>query len=66
MIAEKLQEAGARLVLDSDAHAPDDLLTRDFAMAVALGAGLNEEDAYALLENSPKEVLKKVGGEYIV
>ena len=49
------------MVLDSDAHAPDDLLTREFAMEVALGAGLNEEDAVALIEGSPRDVLAKIG-----
>ena len=55
------QEAGARMVLDSDAHAPEDLLTRDFAMRVALGAGLDDEEAYALLETGPRDLLAKVG-----
>ena len=55
------QEAGARMVLDSDAHAPEDLLTREFAMNVALGAGLSEEDAYALLETGPRDLLAKIG-----
>ena len=55
------REAGARMVLDSDAHAPDDLLTREFAMNVALGAGLSEEDAYALLETGPRDLLAKIG-----
>ena len=55
------QESGARMVLSSDAHAPEDLLTREFAMKVALSAGLDEEDAYALLETGPRELLAKVG-----
>ena len=60
-VVKVAQEAGARMVLDSDAHAPEDLLTREFAMKVALGAGLNEEDAYALLETGPRDLLAKVG-----
>lgn len=55
------QAAGARLVLNSDAHAPDDLLTREFALKVALGAGLDSEEALALLESSPMELLAKRG-----
>ena len=58
------QEAGARLVLDSDAHAPEDLMSREFAMKVARGAGLDEEDAYALLETSPKDLLSGLGIRY--
>lgn len=57
-------QAGARMVLDSDAHEPSDLMTRAFAMKVALGAGLDEEDAYALLETGPRDLLAKVGVAY--
>ena len=57
--------AGARIVLDSDAHEPDDLLTREFAMKVALGAGLDEREADQLLESAPLELLKKVGVPYL-
>ena len=60
-VAKVAQEAGARTVLDSDAHAPDDLLTREFAMTVALGAGLSEEEAHVLLETGPRDLLAKIG-----
>ena len=55
------QRAGASLVLNSDAHAPGDLLTRDFAVRVARGAGLDAMQADALLENGPAGVLRKIG-----
>lgn len=55
------RRAGATLVLNSDAHAPGDLLTRDFAVRVARGAGLGPEQAAALLENGPAGVLRKIG-----
>ena len=55
------KEAGAALVLNSDAHEPQDLLTREFAMRVALGAGMDPEEASALLEMGPRELLRKVG-----
>ena len=57
-------EAGARIVLDSDAHAPEDLLTPDFAMKVARGAGLNDNEANRLLQSAPLDLLKKVGVDY--
>ncbi len=63
-VVRMAQDNGARMILDSDAHAPDDLLTRDHAMAIALGAGLSGEDALAILENGPRELLKKIGVEY--
>ena len=54
------RDAGAAMVLDSDAHEPDDLLTRDFAMNVARGAGLSDEDAAALLDDNPRNLLAKL------
>ena len=58
------EAAGARTVLDSDAHAPGDLLTPEFAMKVARGAGLDEDEANHLLESAPLDLLKKVGVVY--
>jgi histidinol phosphatase-like PHP family hydrolase len=55
------RETGARLVLNSDAHEPKDLMTREFAMKVALGSGMDEHDARELLESAPKDVLAKLG-----
>ena len=56
--------AGARMILDSDAHAPEDLLTREFAMKVARGSGLDLEEATSVLDAAPLEFLKKVGVRY--
>ena len=62
-VVRMAQGAGARMVLDSDAHEPGDLLTRELAMQVALGAGMSDEDAYALLEKAPLDLLAKLGVE---
>jgi putative hydrolase len=60
-VVKTAKAAGASLVLDSDAHTPDNLMTREFAMSVALGSGMDQEEATALLDASPLELLKKVG-----
>jgi histidinol phosphatase-like PHP family hydrolase len=57
-------EAGARMVMDSDAHEPGDLLTRDYATKVALGAGLDEDEAFALLDSAPHDLLARIGVKY--
>ena len=62
-VVRMAQRAGASMILDSDAHQPQDLLTHEYAMSVALGAGLEDEDAYALLERSPLDLLAKLGVE---
>ena len=60
-VVSTARQAGARMVLDSDAHTPGDLLTREFALSVARGAGLSEQDAAALLDSGPAELLAKLG-----
>ena len=50
--------AGAQLILDSDAHEPQDLMTREYAEKVAIGAGLSPEQATSLLNTSPLILLK--------
>jgi histidinol phosphatase-like PHP family hydrolase len=56
-VVRMAREAGASMVLDSDAHEPQDLLTREFAIKVARGAGLSERDAHDLLESAPRKLL---------
>jgi histidinol phosphatase-like PHP family hydrolase len=40
------------MVLDTDAHQPSDLVTRQQAIKVALGAGLNEADFEQMQKNA--------------
>ena len=54
-------QAGCLTLLDSDAHAPEDLLTQELAQSVALGAGLTPEEADALLQSNPKSLMTKLG-----
>ena len=62
-VVKTAREAGARMVLDSDAHQPGDLMTRELAMKVALGAGLDSDAAVELLDKAPLELLKRLGVE---
>ncbi len=38
-------KAGAKMVVDTDAHAPEDLIDSKRAIQIAIGAGLTEEEA---------------------
>ncbi|MSQ15867.1 MAG: histidinol phosphate phosphatase domain-containing protein [Dehalococcoidia bacterium] len=51
---------GARLVLNSDAHAPEDLLTHSFARMVARGAGITEDEVRIVLIDNPQSLLKRL------
>ncbi len=58
-VARVSKEFGARLVLNSDAHSPDDLMTRQFAQMVAYGTGLGENAFEEMLGNS-RDLIKKI------
>lgn len=50
-VAKIAREAGAKLVLDSDTHAPGDILGETLARKVAQGAGLGPSGFDELMEN---------------
>jgi histidinol phosphatase-like PHP family hydrolase len=54
-------EAGAELVVDSDAHGPEQLLTLADARRIAEGAGLDEAGVLRALERSPDALLARLG-----
>jgi histidinol phosphatase-like PHP family hydrolase len=60
-VVKTAKQAGAIIVLDSDAHEPGDLLTPELADRVARGAGLENEEVHALLESNPRGLLAKLG-----
>ena len=59
-VVKTAASAGAQLILDSDAHEPQDLMTREYAEKVAIGAGLSPERAASLLNTSPLILLKNL------
>ncbi|MFO8163520.1 MAG: histidinol phosphate phosphatase domain-containing protein [Thermodesulfobacteriota bacterium] len=58
-VAKLAKECGAKLVLNSDAHSPHDLMTRQFAQMVAQGTGLGKNAFEEMLGNS-LELINKI------
>ena len=58
-VARTAMVVGASLVVDSDSHAPGDLLTEELARQIVIGAGLTEEEFAAVLETNPLALLAK-------
>jgi len=58
-VARIAREAGASLVLNTDSHAPEDLVTPEQAKKIARGAGLSEEEILKLTENA-RELVERV------
>ncbi|MFC1822502.1 histidinol phosphate phosphatase domain-containing protein [Thermodesulfobacteriota bacterium] len=59
-VARLAGQAGAKLVLNSDAHAPRDLITRELARKVTEGAGLPHDSHEELLSNA-RRLLENIG-----
>lgn len=57
-VAKRALAAGAGMVLNTDGHAPDDLITDEQARKIALGAGLSEAD-YAQLTVNAQKIIKR-------
>lgn len=60
-VANIAREVGADLVIDTDTHAPHDLIDYDMAYKIGLGAGLSHKEVKLALEDNPKKILKNKG-----
>ena len=58
-VAKVACDVGADLVIDTDAHAPNDLITFEKAKFIGLGAGLSEKQVDKALIDNPIKILKK-------
>ena len=58
-VAAQARQAGARVVINSDAHAPGDLVQADLRRLVALGAGLTQAE-YRLAVQTSREIAQQV------
>ena len=59
-VASLARKIGADMVIDSDAHGPDDLMCEEKAYKVAFGAGLTKAEADAAIQKIPFEAIKRI------
>ena len=57
-VVNMARAVGAMMVIDSDTHQPENLMSDEEAMIVALGAGLTKEEADKALYKTPYEMTK--------
>ena len=60
-VVRMAEQSGALMVLDSDTHQPEDLLTPELREKVALGAGLSRSALDGVFEANPRSLLEKLG-----
>ena len=60
-VARMAQQAGAHMIVNSDTHAPGDLIDLATALQIALAAGLTREEADRALVETPHAIVKRRG-----
>jgi putative hydrolase len=61
-VVKMARQAGARMVVNTDTHHPNDLIDLETALMVARAAGMTEDEAARAVKVVPKELLRKVKG----
>ena len=59
-VAAVAGRVGADLLLNTDAHAPEDLLTDELGARILAGAGLTPEAVITVMERNPRAVLENL------
>ncbi len=59
-VARIARETGARLTVNTDTHAPEDLITDETAFRIAMGAGLDEKGAKEATVSNPSALIKGI------
>lgn len=60
-VAQQARKHGAALVLNTDSHAPGDLIGKEFARIIARGAGLAEQEIEEMFRNAER-LLNRIDG----
>ena len=58
-VARVARETGARLVLNTDTHTPDNMIDQAMARVVAAAAGLDADEVVAATVTNPQEVVRR-------
>jgi putative hydrolase len=59
-VAELARKTDAKLLINTDSHSENDLLTYDQALAVAKEAGLSDSEAKVALVDNPQELIRRI------
>lgn len=62
-LARVALSAGAKLLVNSDAHSPHDLIGQEMARLVAKGAGLSEEEVEKATVTNPRALVQRAIGQ---
>jgi histidinol phosphatase-like PHP family hydrolase len=54
------RKVDAKMVVNSDAHGPYDLITEERALQIAMGAGLTKDEAELAVQRMPKDIIRRL------
>jgi len=58
-VADIARKVGAKLLVNTDSHNPEDFITQEQAFRVAKAAGLNDEEALQTIKDNAEELLRR-------
>ena len=59
-VVNMARKVGAMMVIDSDTHAPENLMDEAAARVVALGAGMTQKDTDLAIDVTPFDIIKRL------
>ncbi len=59
-VANMALKTGADLLVNTDTHSPDDLITKEQAIRIAKGAGLTRNEVKKVVEENPKKLVEGI------
>lgn len=59
-VASMTKACRANILVNSDTHIPENLLTAEFSSAVALGSGIDQGELFQILEVNPQTLLRRL------
>ena len=65
-VARVARAAGARLVVNTDAHQPGDMIDQAMAQLVAAAAGLDQDEVEAATVDHPQEIVRRMQARHAV
>jgi putative hydrolase len=62
-VVRMARKVDAKMVVNSDAHSPRDLITEERAIHIAMGAGLTRDEAEICVHRIPQDIIRRVRQE---
>ncbi len=59
-VVRMASKVDAKMVVNSDTHAPEDMITEEMAIKIAMGAGMSKLEAETAINKTPREIIRRI------